>query len=198
MTGIAAVLGVMGMMGGDPHVLQAQPALLGGAGRRAVTVGVAVEPELVFALGYQQRIGGNRAPTTAGGVRLGAGLMLPTTALTHGAWRADLRIATDQLGRGAWRVPVVAAGYLAQNRNTAGSMFGVGAELRAAPGRYGGRGGLGLDLGWQITAATYVRHTALLWAAGSAMFVRQKQGLLVAFDFAQVPLYAETGVRIAW
>jgi len=242
LTLVAAVAGV-GV--GSAPALRAQPALSAAEGRQAVTVGVAIEPALVLTLGYSRRAGrGGRGPA------VGGGLTLPTTAFSHGAWRADLLVTHDRPGRGAWRTPVAAAGYLVRNRNTAGTMLGVGAEVRAAPGRYGRRGGIGVDLGWQVTAATRVQHTALaraafddrypagtpapmsgprdgwyrlpaqryrvglagqrtlgrresrgpatLWAAGGATFVRQRQGVLVAFDLAQVPVYAETGLRVAW
>lgn len=245
---------VAGLGVGTTPVLRAQPPLSSTARRQAVTVGVAIEPALVLTLGYQRRVGGARPADPHGRTRLGASLTLPTTAVAHGAWRADLLAATDQLGRGAWRAPVTVAGYLVRNRNTAGTLLGAGTELRVAPGRYGARGGLGVDLGWQLTAATRVQHTALaraafddrypdgspagtpggtiaprdgwyrltgqryrvglagqralggreprgpatLWAAGGATFVRQNQGVFLAFDLAQVPLYAESGIRVAW
>jgi hypothetical protein len=129
-----------------------------GATRGMLTIGVGVEPALVFTIGYLHPVGrASRGAVTD--PRIGVRLELPTTVLRNAAWRLDL-LGTATAGRGrGWSVPATGAVYVAHGRNRAGSMLGLGTELRAAPGRYGPNGAIALDLGWQATLLTYVRHS---------------------------------------
>jgi hypothetical protein len=129
-----------------------------GTARGAFTVGVGVEPAVVLTLGYLRRVG--PAPRGGGdGTRVGVRLKLPTTALRNEAWRLDLLgTASPGSGRG-WAAPVIGVVYAVHDRNRAGAMLGFGTELRVAPGRYGSHGAVALDLGWQATLRTRVRHS---------------------------------------
>jgi hypothetical protein len=144
------------------HAALAQaPTLIhpaGGAARGAVSVGVSVEPAVVLTVGYLRRVG----PAPGGGrdgTRVGVRLKLPTTALRNEAWRLDLLGTASRGGGRGWAAPVTGALYAVHDRNRAGAMLGFGTELRVAPGRYGARGALALDLGWQATLRTRVRHS---------------------------------------
>jgi hypothetical protein len=127
--------------------------------RGVYTISVGVEPAVVLTLGYLHRVG-HLPRGSGGGTRVGVRLKLPTTALGNEAWRLDLLGTGTPGGARDWAAPVTGALYAAHNRNRAGTMLGFGTEVRVAPGRYGPRGGLALDLGWQATLRTQVRHSA--------------------------------------
>lgn len=214
------------------------------------TVGVVLDPGPAVTLGYLHRVGG--APGAAGdrgrsGTYVGARLKLPTTVWRNEAWRLDLSSATTIGGAHPWAVPVSGAVYLAHGRNRAGTMLGVGTELRAAPGRYGLHGSLALDLGWQVAWRTRIHHSAesrdafgerypddggesagvagprdgwygwtanrwrlgvagsravgsrtVLQFAAGALVARQRQGVVLGFDLAQLPFYLELGAVRDW
>ena len=159
----AIVVAIVAAIVAAPRPTPAQaPTLLrplDGAARGVLTIGVGVEPAVVLTLGYLHAVGRARRGA-ADGTRVGVRLKLPTTALRNEAWRVDLLGTTAPGGARGWAAPVTGAVYAAHDRNRAGSMLGFGTELRIAPGRYGSRGALALDVGWQATLRTRVRHSA--------------------------------------
>ncbi len=132
------------------------------ASRHRVTLAVALEPALVFALDYTYA---PPLPDPRFGLQVGGGFKAPVTIFSNGAWRAHL------IGAGSWRAAdgwggaLTSLWYLAHNRNRAGDLLGLGVEVRAAPGRFGPRWAAALDLGWQATLLTRIRPSAEARAA---------------------------------
>jgi hypothetical protein len=194
---------------------------------------------------------------------LGASLLLPLkleeprAALAFGAgvkWaalvpaRADLRLALGaagsyQLATG-WGAACAGFALGTRAENEAGTLYGVGVELRCQPSYFRAAWSLGLDLGEQLALSTHVEHSATarhtfeeryppgvtgiagprdgwyrftvtrfrLGVAGShrwgehwsgalalgSLFALQDQGVLFAFNLAQLPFYLELGAGYAW
>ena len=218
---------------------QALPPPGPGASPHRVTVAVALEPALVFSLDYTYDL----APAdTPWGLHVGGGLKVPTTLFSQGAWRAHLIGSAHWRPDDRWGAALTSFWYLARNSNRAGEALGLGVELRATPGWFGPRWMAALDLGWQGTLLTRIRHSARTRAAfdelhppgaggpegpldgwygptghrfraglaggyrlggGAALqlalgglFVLQEQGVLLGFDFAQIPFYLEASLRL--
>ncbi|MCI0696209.1 hypothetical protein L0337_29930 [candidate division KSB1 bacterium] len=227
------------------HTVQAQSRRVGitpfAASRHSIILEVALEPELVVSLDYIYGLG---ALDRRNGISVGAGVKVPTTVISNDAWRLHLFTSTHWGSRDHWGANLTALGYLSHNRNRAGEIHGFGIELRAAPGFYGSRRTTALDLGWQGTLLSHIRHSAetratfedryppgvngpagpkdgwygstahrfrigllgahkladrmALQVALGSLFARQKQGVFLGFDFAQIPVYLETSLRFGW
>ncbi len=207
--------------------------------RHLIFATLGAEPAVTLSLGYSYRLA---PPESRSGIRVGGSVKLPTTALSHGAWRVDLFGAADWRSASHWGAAVTSGAYLARNHNRAGRMYGLGLEVRAAPGYYGRRYAAALDLGWQGAVLSHIRHSeearrtfddrypdgavgvhgprdgwygsaaqrvrigvtgsrtlgdgAVLDLAFGSLFVAQAQGVLLGFDFAQLPFYLESSVRL--
>jgi hypothetical protein len=72
--------------------------------------------------------------------------------------RVDLIGLAEWRPGGPWGATFSLQPYLAQVHNRAARMNGLGLELRATPSHYGFRWTVGLDLGWQSTLLTHIRH----------------------------------------
>lgn len=140
------------------HHAQAQPVMAPpyAGSQHRILVGVAVEPAVVLSLGYVSDIGAGRLV----GLSVGGGVKVPTTVFRNRAWRAHFITAAHWRPEAHWGTTITSKFYLARNHNRAGTMHGLGLELRAAPGYYGTRWSATLDLGWQGTLLAHVRHSA--------------------------------------
>ena len=139
-------------------------------GNHQVVVGLALEPELLVRLGYATRVG---AVAAAEGMWMGGEVVLPPYLVRRGAGRVNLSATGLWRSASRWGTTLSAQLYAARARNRAGTLNGMGVEVRAAPGVYGARGSLAADVGWQETFFTHVRHGE---AAREAFRERYPQG----------------------
>ncbi|HEX7123747.1 MAG TPA: hypothetical protein VF178_15325 [Gemmatimonadaceae bacterium] len=121
-----------------------------------VMVGIGLEPAVVVTARYLHYLAGSDEHT---GGFVGGGLSVPTTVFSRGAWRADLLAAAFRVRPDGWAVGGQAATFVARNSNEAGRMVGVGVAVRATAGKRGSQSYWGIDLGWQGTLATHIRHS---------------------------------------
>jgi hypothetical protein len=124
-------------------------------GRNAVSFSIKLEPELTTSLAYTHAL--HRA---AGRwqVRVGGRLTVLPLLLGSRNRRVDLIGMAEWRPGGRWGATFSLQPYLAQVHNRAARMRGLGLELRATPSHYGSRWTTGLDLGWQSTLLTHIRH----------------------------------------
>lgn len=120
-------------------------------------VQVGFEPQLAVALGYIRRLVGE---DPASGIGVGAGLKVPPYRLGRGSGRVNLIAAGHWMPEGRWGGVATSQAYLARGTNRAGTIHGIGLELRAAPGYYGTHWNAAADLGWQATLLAHVRHSS--------------------------------------
>jgi hypothetical protein len=128
-------------------------------------VGAGLEPELVMSLGYAYRFG---ELTTGLQVQIGAGVAVPPYRLGNGSGRISGLVAIDwqpstQHSASRWGGRLALLPYYARNQNEAGTMDGLGLELRLMPLHRGNRWTNGVDLGWQGTLLTHIRHSNRVW-----------------------------------
>jgi hypothetical protein len=135
-----------------PQIGVAQPRLL---------VGLTLDPALTLSVQCLWPVNAGRQS----GLFVGGGVKMPTTIVSHRAWRLELTTAAYQTHENGWGESGQATAYIAHNQNAAGSMQGVGAEVRGAAGRRGPNAFWGLELGWQNTFATFIAHAAPARAA---------------------------------
>jgi len=122
---------------------------------RVVVVSASLEPHLVLSMGFLNRI----APRDrGGGLGIGAGIRFPPHLVLSGSGRIHLLGTGGWSGEGPWEGSVTSYLFLSRNRNRAGTMHGVGVEVRAQPGYRGERWSAAADLGWQGTLATRITH----------------------------------------
>jgi hypothetical protein len=115
-----------------------------------------LEPHLVVSLGYVHRLGRDDAASGAG---LGMGLKIPPYRLDHGAGRLSIIAAGHWLPHGRWGGAATGEAFLARGRNRAGTVHGLGLEVRAAPGYYGPTWRATADVGWQGTLLSHISHS---------------------------------------
>ena len=126
--------------------------------RSSVIAGAAFEPEPVASAAYRQPLlaAGERASLAAG-----AGAKLPLLSVGRGDFRVQVLAAGSYQSATGWGGGCQALPYLARAENDAGTLYALGLELRCQPSFYRGHWGGGLDLGWQETLGTHVRHSDL-------------------------------------
>lgn len=153
-------LGAVGALVLMVRIAGAQPAIVPPShvpSEPIVLVGIGLEPAVVASVRYLHYLAGS--DRRAGGF-VGGGVSVPTTVFSRGAWRADLMAAAFRVRPDGWAVSGQAATFVARNSNEAGRMLGVGVAVRGTAGKRGSRSYWGLDLGWQGTLATHIRHSA--------------------------------------
>jgi len=162
--------------------------------------------------------------------------------------RGDLRLALGAAASyrltGGWAASCAGFALGTRAQNEAGTLYGVGVELRCQPSYFFDAWSFGLDLGVQSALSTHVEHSATArhtfeeryppgsagitgprdgwyrftatrfrigvasshhwgdnWSGALALgslFALQDQGVLFAFNLAQVPLYLEVAAGYAW
>ncbi|MEJ7685139.1 MAG: hypothetical protein WKG06_46290 [Segetibacter sp.] len=206
-----------------------------------VFLNVGLEPEMVTTIGFAHLIG---KEGKAFDIHLGGSLKLAPLLITKGAWRANFISFANWKMNEHWRSVLTSNIYLAHDHNRAGTMDGLGFELRATPAYYGKKWAKGFDAGWQYTLLTHIKHSeeakktfderypistngvqgpkngwyaltasrfrvgltgatsisnsVTLQFAGGSVFSIQKQGILVGFAHAQVPVYIDVSLRYNW
>lgn len=213
----------------------------GGVLRQQVFIGTGLEPEWVCTIGYTHLVGEGDKDID---LHLGGNIKFAPIIVTNGAWRGNFITAVDWKMRERLRTVLISSIYLAHDRNRAGIMNGLGFDFRVLPAYYGKKWVKGLDLGWQYTLLTHIRHSAeaketfserypahinglagpkdgwygatanrfrigfagrralgshlsFQFSAGSLLAV-QKQGIVMSFSHAQVPIYLESGLTFGW
>ena len=136
----------------------AQPAFVPPAGpavRPVLLFGVGLDPAVAAYVRYLRPLAGADARA---GVVFGGGLKVPTTVLSHRAVRVELSGATYRVRADGWAASGEASAFLANEHNAAGTMRGIGIELRGTGGRRSAKTFIGLDAGWQAALATHIAH----------------------------------------
>lgn len=119
-----------------------------------ITLSVGLEPELTASLQYMHRW----QTTERTAFRLGTVLKVPPYRIREGSVRLSMLTATDWKFAGRWQATLVLLPYYVRNQNRAGTMDGYGLEVRLLPTHRGRHWTNGLDLGWQTTLLTHIRH----------------------------------------
>lgn len=124
----------------------------------SLIAGTGFEPEPVVSATYLRPLpaGARRASLAAG-----AGAKLPLPSIARGDFRVQLLATVGYQSAGGWGGACQALPYLARAVNDAGTLYGLGLELRCQPSFYRRTWLLGLDLGWQETLGTHVQHSDL-------------------------------------
>lgn len=117
--------------------------------RQQVGLGVGLEPELAASAGYSYRVSRQLNPLQ---FKLGAGVLVPAYLMHHGSVRLNGLLALDwqpdvQPTERSWAGRLALLPYYAHNRNDAGTLSGLGLEVRLLPLRRSNRWTGGLDLG---------------------------------------------------
>lgn len=192
-----------------------------------------MEPELVTTLGYTQVVARKADVNWS----VGSSIKFAPLLLGNGAMRVNLIQSADWSLKNNWQAVISNQFYLAHNKNRAGTMNGLGFDLRAMPLHHGEKLTKGFEIGWQYTALVHIKHSDETrdtyndrypsgvnaggprdgWYSASASRLRlgftasktlnerlalqfgigglfniQKQGILLGFSHAQVPLYVST------
>jgi hypothetical protein len=131
-----------------PFPADSRPSLMGGVG---------FEPEPIAGVTYSHPVLRRPGASLAIGAGLKSAFLVPS--------RADLRFDVSAAGAYRlgpdWRAACTASGFAARARNDAGLLYGIGLELRCQPGYSRASWLWALDLGWQSTMLTHVRHSDL-------------------------------------
>lgn len=121
-----------------------------------VFLNVGLEPEWVATIGYAHLIGTEGKTFD---IHLGGSLKLAPLLISNGAWRANFISFANWKMNEHWRSMLASNIYLAHDHNRAGTMTGLGFELRATPAYYGKKWAKGFDAGWQYTLLTHIKHS---------------------------------------
>jgi hypothetical protein len=119
-------------------------------------VQVSLEPQLVVSIAYARRLTPEGSRSSAG---LGAGIRFPPYTVADGSVRANLTAVGEWMPHRAWGTTVTSHAFLARGRNRAGTVHGLGLELRAAPGYHADAWSAAADLGWQGTLLSHIEHS---------------------------------------
>jgi hypothetical protein len=149
-----ACFALAGWVGTGPIAAQSAAFPLPDA-ERVVMVSGSLEPHLVLSVGFLNRIAQR---DRGAGIGLGAGVRFPPHLVRSASGRIHLMGTGGWSGEGPWEGSVTSYVYLSRNRNRAGTMHGIGVEVRAQPGHRGERWSAAADLGWQGTLATRITH----------------------------------------
>lgn len=118
-------------------------------------ISTGIEPHWVSTIGYTNHVALNDKVN----LYLGASLKVPIIILTSGAWRANIITGTSWNINKRWSTSTILAFYLAHDHNRAGAMNGIGTEFRIVPLHRGKKWFKGIDIGWQHTAFTHIKHS---------------------------------------
>jgi hypothetical protein len=121
-----------------------------------LVVQVGLEPHLVMSLGYLR---GVHRQGTRRGTGLGAGVKLSPYLIRSGSGRLNVIATGNWSSAGSWGVRASTEAYLARGSNRAGTIHGFGLEVRAAPGYHAASWSVAMDMGWQGTLLSHVRHS---------------------------------------
>lgn len=143
----------------SPTRAQAGGGFPSAPGSGAVMVGAALEPELIVSIGYLHRLDAGTSPWR---LAAGARLKIPPYLLGNGAGRVSVMATGGWIDETGWGATLSSAGYLARDRNRAGTMHGFGIEARAAPGYHGAGWSVAADVGWQGTLVSHIEHSDLV------------------------------------
>ncbi|MBO0938626.1 hypothetical protein J2I47_18890 [Fibrella sp. HMF5335] len=141
--------------------------------RHQLGVSAGLEPELTTSVGYAYQV---IETTNSLQIRLGAVLTVPPYRVSTGSGRLSGLVALDWHPTGPqsasrWGGRLALMPYYARNCNEAGTLDGLGLELRLLPLHRGKHRTGGLDLGWQGTLLTYIHHSDLAKAAFNERYV---------------------------
>lgn len=149
---IAAILIFSSLEGKSQPVISPPGATL----QSQIFISVGLKPELVTTIGYT-----HLALSSGENVdfHVGASLKLAPLMLSNEAWRLNVIGLTGcQLSK-TWKTRFTSNIYLAHDDNCAGVMHGLGGELRATTMHFGKTWAKGVDVGWQYTALTHIKHS---------------------------------------
>jgi hypothetical protein len=119
-----------------------------------ITIGL--EPALVTTIGYTHLMGNFDKNID---YHLGLSLKFAPLIISSGAWRLNLINSANWRMSQTWKTQLKTNLYLAHSDNRAGEMHGLGGELRIAPMHFGETWAKGVDVGWQYTALTHIKHS---------------------------------------
>lgn len=152
--GAAAVLAAL-VACAAPAGAQPAPPLRDWTSRHLIGLSMSLEPHWTVSLRYGYRL------STAGSgpeVRIGGGVQIPPLIAGRGIGKAFVG-SSVVWGGDRWGAVVDVDAFVARTENRGGSMEGFGVELRAAPGAHRARWSAALDVGWQGTLLTRIRHS---------------------------------------
>jgi hypothetical protein len=141
-----------------PRVTEAQLVPAPSVRSPSVIAGASFEPEPVVSTAYLQPLPIAREHAS---LAAGAGAKLPPLSIARGDFRVQLLVAGGYQSAGGWGGACQALPYLARAGNDAGTLYGLGFELRCQPSYSRGGWVAGLDLGWQETLGTHVQNSDL-------------------------------------
>lgn len=119
-------------------------------------VNLSLEPELTTSLVYLHQLA-RLSPSLR--VRGGVGLKVPPYKLADFSGQVSLVAALDWQKAIPWRGTLIARPYYARNQNIAGTLTGIGFEIRGQLLHQGKHWTNGTELSWQQTAVTYIHHS---------------------------------------
>lgn len=123
---------------------------------QSIFLNVSLEPELVATIGYRYKVGSWKNDTN---VYLGGSIKFAPLIISNGAWRSNFTQGLDIKVSENWIGVFSNDIYLAHNKNRAGTMDGLGFDLRGSLNHHSGKWSKGIELGWQYTAFTHIIHS---------------------------------------
>jgi hypothetical protein len=117
----------------------------------SVSMTIALEPELTTILSYQYHVDRQNI----------VGVSVKKALLISGSHRLNLTYGRVINVSSEHQVLLWALPYMAYNKNRAGTMTGLGMELRGSWIKTSGRWSRGLDLGYQATLFNHIKHSEI-------------------------------------
>lgn len=121
-----------------------------------IFISIGLEPELVTTIGYTHLA---LSPGKNVDFHVGASVKLAPLIFSNGAWRFNIIGLTNWKISDTWKTRFTSKLYLAHDNNRAGEMHGFGSELQATLLHFGKTWAKGVDIGWQYTALTHIKHS---------------------------------------
>lgn len=125
--------------------------------KQQILLSMGLEPEWVTTTGFRQRVNNSKNNSN---FYLGGGLKFAPSIVSKGAKRFNFTQALDLHNSQNWKGMMTNDIYLAHNKNRAGTMTGLGFNLRGAMLHGSKNWSKGFEVGCQYTSFTHIRHSA--------------------------------------
>jgi hypothetical protein len=122
-----------------------------------IFINIGLEPELVTTIGYVHLL---KHGKNGNDFYLGGSLKAASLILKNGACRFNLIQGISFPVSSKWKSLLSNQFYLAHNQNRAGSLTGLGFELRGTIITCHNKWNKGIEGGWQYTALTHIKHSS--------------------------------------
>ena len=122
-----------------------------------IFINIGLEPELVTTIGYVHLLNHGK---NGSDFYLGGSLKAASLILKNDAWRFNLIQGISFPVSPKWKSLLSNQFYVAHNQNHAGSLTGLGFELRGTIITSDNKWNKGIEGGWQYTALTHIKHSS--------------------------------------